>query len=89
MNKLFSDNAWDDYCFWTDDKRTMKKINNLLKDIERNGNTGIGKPEPLKYELTGYWSRRITDKDRLVYKIDEETNTIYVIGCKGHYDDMG
>ena len=86
MNKLFSDNGWKDLNSWFDDKKILKKINELLKDIERNGNIGIGKPEPLKHELTGYWSRRITDKDRLVYKIDEETNTIYIIGCKGHYD---
>ena len=88
MNKLFSDSAWEDLIFWLDDKRTLKKINSLLKDIERNGNIGIGKPEPLKYELTGYWSRRITDKDRLIYKIDDETNTIFIIGCKGHYDNI-
>jgi len=88
MNKLFSDDAWEDFTFWFNDKRTLKKINSLLKDIERNGNTGLGKPEPLKYDLTGYWSRRISDKDRLVYKIDDETDTIYIIGCKGHYDDM-
>jgi len=88
MNKLFSDIGWEDYVSWFDDKRTLKKINSLLTDIERNGNTGIGKPEPLKYELTGYWSRRITDKDRLIYSINEETNTIYIIGCKGHYNNM-
>ena len=88
MNKLFSDDAWEDFTFWFNDKRTLKKINSLLKDIERNGNTGLGKPEPLKYDLTGYWSRRISDKDRLVYRIDDETDTIYIIGCKGHYDDM-
>ena len=88
MNKLFSDDAWEDLIFWICDKQILKKINNLLKDIESNGNIGIGKPEPLKYELTGYFSRRITEKDRLVYKIDEETNTIFIIGCRGHYDDM-
>ena len=87
MNKLFSDNAWEDLIFWFNDKRILKKINDLLKDIERNGNAGIGKPEPLKYELMGYWSRRITEKDRLIYKIDEERNTIHILGCKGHYDD--
>jgi toxin YoeB len=87
MNKLFSDDAWEDLIFWIDEKKILKKINELLEDIERNGNSGIGKPEPLKYELTGYWSRRITDKDRLIYKIVEESNVIYIIGCKGHYDD--
>ena len=88
MNKLFSEDGWEDLCFWNADKRTLKKINSLLKDIERNGNIGIGKPEPLRYGLTGYWSRRISETDRLVYKIDEETNTIYIIGCKGYYEDM-
>ena len=88
MNKLFSDDAWEDFLFWLNDKKTLKKIISLLNDIEQNGNTGIGKPEPLKYELTGYWSRRITEKDRLIYKIDTETNTILIIGCKGHYDDI-
>ena len=87
MNKLFSDDAWDDLNSWFEDKKILKKINELLKDIERNGDTGIGKPEPLKYELAGYWSRRITDKDRLIYKIDREKSIIYIIGCKGHYDN--
>ena len=87
MTKLFSDDACEDLNFWFNDKKILKKINELLKDIERNGNTGIGKPEPLKYELMGYWSRRITEKDRLVYKIDEETNTLYIIGCKGYYEN--
>ncbi len=85
MNKLFSEHGWEDFSFWLDDKRILKKINSLLKDIERNGNSGIGKPEPLRYDLTGYWSRRITDADRLVYKIDDESNTVYIIGCRGHY----
>ena len=88
MNKHFSDNAWEDQIFWINNKRILEKINNLLKDISRNGNVGIGKPEPLGYELTGYWSRRITETDRLIYKIDEETNTIHIIGCKGHYDNL-
>ena len=83
----FSQNAWEDYCLWHNDKRIMKKINDLLKDIERNGNTGIGKPEPLRYELSGYWSRRITEEDRLIYKVVDDENTIFIIGCKGHYED--
>lgn len=85
MNKTFSDFAWEDYIQWQlEDRKTLKKINELIKDIERNGYEGIGKPEPLKHGLTGYWSRRITNKDRLVYRIIDET--IYILGCKGHYD---
>ncbi len=84
MNKIFSDKAWEHYGYWQiTDKKVLKKLNELIKDIDRNGNEGIGKPEPLKYELTGYWSRRITDADRLVYKIDDEN--IYIASCKGHY----
>ena len=62
MNKIFSDEAWGDYLYWQEnDKKILKKVNGLLKDIDRNGNEGLGKPEPLKHELSGYWSRRITD----------------------------
>lgn len=77
---------WEDYTFWqTEDKKTLKKINNLLKDIDRNGNEGVGKPEPLTDTLSGYWSRRINEKDRLVYCIDE--NNIYILVCRYHYTD--
>ena len=86
MNKDFSDDAWDDYLFWiTQDKKTLKKINTLLKDIERNGNSGLGKPEPLKCNFSGYWSREIDEKNRLVYKT--ENNIIKIIQCKNHYND--
>ncbi len=86
MIKLFSDIAWEDYTSWIDeDRKIMKKINTLLKDVERNPFDGLGKPEPLKNELSGYWSRRITEKHRLIYKVYEDK--IYIIGCKGHYDD--
>ena len=79
MNKVFSDNGWEDYTYWqTEDKKTLKKINNLIKDIDRNGNEGIG-------NLTGFWSRRINDKDRLIYKIDDKN--IYILACKYHYND--
>ncbi len=84
MNKMFSDSAWDEYLYWqTEDKKILKKINELIQDIERNGNEGLGKPEPLKHELAGYWSRRITDVHRLIYSIDE--STIFIANCRGHY----
>ncbi len=86
MNKLFTDAAWEDYVYWqTEDRKTLKKINALLNDISRNGNTGLGKPEPLTGNLSGYWSRRINQKDRLVYSIEE--NQIIVIACRYHYDE--
>ena len=73
MNKIFTDNGWKDYVYWqTENRKTLKKINNLLNDISRNGNVGVGKPEPLSGNLSGFWSRRINDKDRLIYRIDEE-----------------
>lgn len=86
MIKLFSDIAWEDYTSWLDeDKKIIKKINTILKDIERNPFDGLGKPEPLRNELSGYWSRRITEKHRLIYKVYEDK--VYIIGCKGHYDN--
>jgi len=86
MNKVFSDAAWEQYKHWVlTDKKIAKKINELIKDIERNGNEGIGKPEPLKHELSGYWSRRISDVHRLIYSVDE--GNIYIAKCKGHYDN--
>ena len=85
-NKLFTDNAWQDYLYWQqEDRKTVKKINALLDDIARNGYTGLGKPEPLTGPLTGFWSRRINDKDRLIYKIDGEN--ICVLACRFHYND--
>ncbi len=86
MSKItFAENAWEDYIYWQgQDKKTLKKINELLKDIQRNPFEGIGKPEPLKNE-DGDWSRRINDKDRLVYKVTD--SSVFVKQCKGHYDD--
>lgn len=85
-NIMFSDRAWEEYCYWqTQDKKTLKKINQLLLDIKRNGLTGIGKPEPLKDNLSGFWSRRIDDANRLVYKITNDY--IEIVQCKGHYDN--
>jgi toxin YoeB len=84
MNKVFTDIAWNHYLYWQmEDKRILKKINELIRDIERNWNTGLGKPEPLKHELSGYWSRRITDEHRLIYSIED--NKINVISCRNHY----
>lgn len=85
MNVEFSANAWEEYTEWLTNKNILKRINTLIKDIQRNGNEGIGKPEALRYELSGYWSRRINDEERLVYKI--ENDRIQIIGCKGHYGD--
>lgn len=86
MNKIWSDQAWDEYLEWQMlDKKTLKKINSLVKDIERNGlSEEIGKPEPLKYRKA--WSRRIDHANRLVYNIDENNNLL-IISCKGHYED--
>ena len=84
MNKVFSDNAWEEYTIWLkEDKKVLKRINELIKDIERNKFKGIGKPEPLKHQLAGYWSRRITDEHRLIYSIDGEN--INIISCRYHY----
>ena len=86
MKKIWSDEAWEEYVYWqTQDKRTLKKINSLVKDIERNGYEGIGNPEPLKHEWSGYWSRTIDEKNRLIYRIDEDTIEIAI--CGGHYGD--
>lgn len=87
MNRklAWTDEAWKGYIYWqTQDKKTLKRINKLLDDIRRNDPfKGIGKPEPLKENLSGFWSRRIDDTDRLVYAVDEEYIT--VISCKYHY----
>ena len=86
MIKLWHDTAWEDYLYWqSQDKKTLKRINTLVKDIERNGYSGIGKPEPLKGNLFGWWSVRIDDLNRLVFQIAEGKLEIYA--CKGHYDE--
>ncbi len=86
MNNItFTNKAWEEYCYWqSQDKKTLKRINSLLADIQRNSFEGIGKPEPLKENLSGYWSRRIDETNRLVYRIVNEQ--IEVVQCKGHYD---
>ncbi len=85
MNKRFSDDAWSDYLYWQkNDKKNVNRINKLLKSIEREGySKGIGKPEPLKHNLSGYWSRRITDEHRIIYRVQD--NDIYIASCKDHY----
>lgn len=85
MKIVFSKNSWEDYLSWrTEDRKVLKKINELIKDIQRTPYDGIGKPEPLKYDLTGLWSRRIDREHRLVYQIRDEDLLIY--SCRYHYD---
>ena len=85
MKLVWDEDAWDDYLYWqTQDRKVLKRINNLLKDIQRNGNDGIGKPEALKHGFHGFWSRRITDEHRLVYKIT--STEILIAQCRYHYD---
>ena len=84
MNISWTDESWDEYLYWqSKDKKVLKKINSLIKDIKRSPYEGVGKPEPLKHELAGCYSRRITDEHRLVYEVNEYN--IIVIGCRYHY----
>ncbi|MCP9756418.1 Txe/YoeB family addiction module toxin [Lacihabitans sp. CCS-44] len=84
MKKLFSDDAWEDYLHWqSTDKAVLKKINSLIKEIERTPFEGSGKPEPLKHNLAGWWSRRINLEHRLVYKI--ENDAVVISQCRFHY----
>lgn len=90
MNKVWADEAWDDYLYWQMvDKKTLKRINTLIKDIERNGmNDGIGLPEPLRGNLSGWWSRRIDSKNRLVYRIiGPDGGHLEIASCRTHYGD--
>ena len=85
MNKIWFDKAWDDYIYWqTQDKKTLKRINQQIRDTERDPFNGIGKPEPLKGELSGFWSRRIDDVNRLVYRVNDDI--LEILSCKGHYE---
>ena len=85
MRVVFSKNSWEDYASWLkEDKNMLKKINELIKDIVRTPFEGKGKPEPLKYDVAGFWSRRIDREHRLVYKIEE--NELLILSCKYHYD---
>lgn len=84
MKIEFSEEAWEDYEYWSaHDKKIVAKINSLIEDVVREPYKGIGKPEPLKYDLAGFWSRRITHEHRLVYKV--ESGTIYILQCRYHY----
>ncbi len=86
MKKIWSDEAWADYLYWqSQDRKTLKRINALLRDIERGSFDGIGKPEPLRGDLSGCWSRRIDETNRLVYRISGEM--LEIVSCKGHYDN--
>ena len=85
MKILWSEKAWEDYLYWQhNDLGILEKINALVKDTQRNPFKGIGKPEPLKHELKGYWSRRITGEHRLVYKVTDEQ--IVIASCNYHYE---
>ncbi|MBR3961641.1 MAG: Txe/YoeB family addiction module toxin [Clostridia bacterium] len=86
MNILWKEKSWLEYLYWqTQDKKTLKRINNLLKDIDRNGYNCIGKPEPLRGELSGWWSVRIDEKNRLIFKIENDAIEIYQ--CGTHYGE--
>ena len=85
MRKIWSDEAWEGYLYWqVQDRKMLKRINALLNDIERGSFDGIGKPEPLKGDLSGFWSRRIDDTHRLVYRM--QGDVIEIAACKGHYE---
>ena len=87
MSELkFTERAWEEYLFWQQqDKKTLKRINMLLQDISRNGYNGMGKSEPLRGELSGYWSKRIDDKNRLVFCLND--GIITIVQCRGHYEN--
>ena len=86
-NVSFTIEGLKEYFDWqTQDKRTLNKINKLITDIIRNGNSGLGHPEPLKHDMSGRWSRTIDDKNRLTYKI-HDNGVVEIFNCKGHYDD--
>lgn len=86
MKKVWFEEAWEDYTYWqTQDKKTIRRVNALIKDAERDPFSGIGKPEPLKGELSGFWSRRIDEVNRLVYRVSGDT--LEILSCRGHYGD--
>ena len=84
MKLLWEERAWVDYLYWQmQDRKTLNQINDLLKDVQRNAYEGIGKPEPLRENLSGCWSRRIDETNRLVYRIQD--GSLYTLACRGHY----
>jgi len=84
VNLLFSSQAWEDYLYWqSTDRKTLKRINALIEAVVREPFEGIGKPEPLRHELAGWWSRRIDEEHRLVYRVEDET--VFVAQCRYHY----
>ena len=85
MKYIFVDESWEDYLYWQKtDKKYVKKINDLLKSISRESYSGIGKPEPLKHNYQGFWSRRIDDEHRLIYRVKDDE--IHIAKCRFHYD---
>jgi toxin YoeB len=85
MKYVFVDESWEDYLYWqSTDKKILRRINELLKDISRTPYSGIGKPEPLRHNYKGFWSRRIDNEHRLIYQVKE--NEIYILKCRFHYD---
>lgn len=85
MKLLWDDSAWEDYCYWqTQDKKTLKRINALIRDIQREPYHGIGKPEALKEDFSGWWSRRIDEYHRIIYR--EKDGAIEIISCRNHYE---
>jgi toxin YoeB len=86
MQVLWHESGWDDYIWWqSQDKKTLKRINALIKDMQRTPYEGLGKPEPLKENLTGWWSRRIDEANRIVYRVKD--NALVIAACRNHYDD--
>jgi toxin YoeB len=85
MKLIFVDESWEDYLYWQKtDRKILERINNLVKDISRNPYTGLGKPEPLKYKYQGYWSRRITEEHRIIFRVLNDE--IHIAKCRFHYD---
>lgn len=85
MRYIFSDNSWEEYCYWiATDRKILKRINDLIRDIARDPFNGIGKPEPLKNKYSGCWSRRINNEHRIIYKVSD--NEVQIVKCRFHYD---